>query len=71
MPKNYTGTIEIITTEREARPEETASVQRGDRRITAETVRAKNEIARIVVKADTLPKLVEKLTKHVELVEED
>lgn len=71
MAKNYTGIIEIIVTERDERPEAVPATRGQERRITTDTIRAKNEVARIVVKADTLDRLVAKIKGHVDLVTED
>lgn len=62
MPKHFTAVVEIQKVD--------IVELRGTGRDADKTVRTPGEVARVIVRADTLEKLVEKTKAHLSLIEE-
>jgi len=70
MSTHYTATLEVNRVSRPTPPPTTDPYRRGSTPEPAPTSRDVSEVARIVIRADTLEGLAAKLSSHVDLLTE-
>lgn len=63
--EHYTATVEVTKTIGPQQPKNARGYNEGE-----PTKRKVTEVARVTVRAETMPKLREKLAKHIELIDD-
>jgi len=67
--EHYTATIEVTRTKRTPETVSSGSYGRGEIRTAPEPKREVVDVARLVIRAETLDALRDKLGRHVELID--